>query len=123
VVTCEGERHESDEPWGIFGGYEGLNGSLVKNVNREGEENWPSKVTARKLKAGDSLQITVPSSGGYGDPKKRDPQKVLSDVLDEFTTVELAERDYGVAIDTDTMTVDTARTAELRAAAAATVTL
>ncbi|MDJ0354661.1 hydantoinase B/oxoprolinase family protein [Paenarthrobacter sp. PH39-S1] len=116
VVTCEGERHESDEPWGIFGGYPGLNGSLVKNVNRDGEENWPSKVTARHLKAGDSLQITVPSSGGYGDPLRRDPQKVLSDVLDEFTTVELAERDYGVAINVTTMTVDDRRTAELRTA-------
>ena len=27
IVTCEGERHESDPPWGIFGGHDGLNAS------------------------------------------------------------------------------------------------
>jgi N-methylhydantoinase B/oxoprolinase/acetone carboxylase alpha subunit len=105
----------SDEPWGVFGGHDGLNGSLVKNPGRAGEENWPSKVTARQLKAGDSLEITVPSSGGYGDPFKRSPEKVLSDILDGFTTAEVAERDYGVAIDPGTMTVDAERTSALRA--------
>ncbi|ASN51183.1 hydantoinase B/oxoprolinase family protein [Sinomonas sp. R1AF57] len=117
VVTCEGERHESDEPWGVFGGHDGLNGSLTKNPGRAGEESWPSKVTARQLHAGDSLEITVPSSGGYGDPLKRSPEQVLSDVLDGFTTLELAERDYGVVIDAATMTVDAARTAQRRSAA------
>ncbi len=46
----------------------------------------------------------MPNSGGYGDPLERDPDAVLSDVLDGFTTVELAERDYGVVIDPETMT-------------------
>lgn len=27
IVTCEGERNESDPPWGIFGGQEGVNAS------------------------------------------------------------------------------------------------
>jgi len=98
VVTCEGERHESDAPWGAFGGHDGLNASLVKNPGREGEESWPSKVTGWQLKAGDSVQITVPSGGGFGDPVKRDPELVLSDVLDGFTTVEAAARDYGVVL-------------------------
>lgn len=48
--------------------------------------------------AGDSIQITVPSGGGFGDPHKRDPKKVLEDVLDGFTTVQAAERDYGVVL-------------------------
>ena len=48
----------------------------MKNVGRAGEESWPSKVTGRQLLAGDSLQITVPNSGGFGDPHKRDPLKV-----------------------------------------------
>ena len=62
------------------------------------EEPWYSKVTGAKLAAGDSLQITVPSGGGYGDPLDRDPDLVCSDVLDEFTTRDLAERDYGVVL-------------------------
>ena len=55
-----------------------------------------------------------PNSGGYGDPLERDPELVLSDVLDGFTTVELAERDYGVVIDPETLTVDAEATARLR---------
>ena len=36
--------------------------------------------------------------GGYGDPLKRDPNKVLLDVEDDYVSVARAERDYGVAI-------------------------
>lgn len=116
AVTCEGERHDSDVPWGAYGGHDGLNASLVKNPGRTGEENWPSKVTGRQLQAGDSLQITVPSGGGFGDPLKRNPLQVLEDVLDGFTTVEAAFRDYGVVLKTVNghLTVDLAATAERR---------
>lgn len=98
IVTCEGERHESDVPWGVFGGHDGLNASIVKNPGREGEESWPSKVTGRTLRAGDSVQITVPSGGGFGDPRARDPRQVLEDVIDGFTTLDAAEHDYGVVL-------------------------
>lgn len=120
VVTCEGERHESDVPWGIFGGHDGLNASIIKNPGRDGEESWPSKVTGFKLAAGDSLAITVPSGGGFGDPLKREPGKVLEDVLDGFTTVELAEADYGVAISEQDghLLVDEVATSKLRGRAA-----
>ncbi|QEC46463.1 methylhydantoinase [Baekduia soli] len=118
VVSCEGERQESDPPWGIFGGHEGHNASLVRNAGQPGEEAWPAKITGYTLKAGDTLEITTPSSGGYGDPLTRDPARVLSDVLDGFTTLELAARDYGVVIDAATMTVDDDATARRRAAAA-----
>ena len=104
IVTCEGERHESDAPWGIFGGHDGLERVAGQATpDRPDEESWPSKVTGGTLPAGDTLQITVPNSGGYGDPLERDPRAVLSDVLDGFTTVELAERDYGVVIDRETL--------------------
>ena len=71
-------------------------------------------MTAARLSAGDTLQITVPNSAGYGDPLERDPELVLSDVLDGYTTVELAERDYGVVIDGETLTVDSEATRRLR---------
>ena len=40
---------------------------------------------------------------------------MLSDVLDGFTTVELAERDYGVAVDAETLTLDADATRRIRA--------
>ena len=118
IVTCEGERHESDPPWGIFGGHEGLNGSLVRNPGQASEESWYSKVTGSQLKAGDSLQITVPSGGGYGDPLDRDPKLVRDDVLDEFTSRELAAQDYGVVLVGEgfDLAVDLEATTTLRAA-------
>ncbi|WCB94916.1 hypothetical protein DSM104299_03656 [Baekduia alba] len=117
IVTCEGERHESDAPWGAFGGDDGLNASLVKNPGAPDEEAWPSKVTAMRLSAGDALQIVTPSSGGYGEPLDRDPELVLADVLDGFTTIASAELHYGVVINPNSLELDadgTRRTREER---------
>lgn len=123
IITCEGERHESDVPWGAYGGHEGRNASIIKNPGRDGEESWPSKVTGRELLAGDSVQITVPSAGGFGHPMKRDAEKVLSDVLDGFANREAAERDYGVVLKetTNGLEIDEAGTEKLRTAALAVV--
>ena len=56
----------------------------------------------------------MPNSGGFGDPLERDPDLVLSDVLDGFTTAELAERDYGVVVDLQRRSVDHEATQRLR---------
>jgi 5-oxoprolinase (ATP-hydrolysing) len=115
IVTCEGERHDVDLPWGIFGGHDGVN-AHTRVVTPRGEiEHWPSKFTGKVLTAGSAIEIAVPNSGGYGDPLERDPELVRSDVLDGFTTVELAERDFGVAIDPQTLAVDLEATRRLRA--------
>ncbi len=115
IVSCEGERHESDEPWGIFGGMAGLNASVVRNRDRADEEAWPSKFTGFRLAAGDIIEITVPNSGGYGDPLERDPALVLADVFDGFTTIERARDDYGVVIEPAPMRLDEEATRRLRA--------
>jgi 5-oxoprolinase (ATP-hydrolysing) len=117
IVTCEGERHDADVPWGIFGGESGRNASLIKNPGQPDVERWPSKVTASRLAAGDALEITTPSSGGFGVPFLRDQSRVLSDVLDGFTTIALAASAYGVVIDPVTMTVDEPATHAARAGA------
>jgi 5-oxoprolinase (ATP-hydrolysing) len=114
MVSCEGERHDGDLPWGAFGGHDGVNASTTRNEGMDGEHAWPSKFTGHRLKAGDTITIRVPSSGGYGDPLLRDPDKVLADVLDGFVTLESTARDYGVVIDQDAMTVDPAATRRLR---------
>jgi N-methylhydantoinase B/oxoprolinase/acetone carboxylase alpha subunit len=40
---------------------------------------------------------------------------VLEDVLNGYVSIETAERDYGVAVNPDTMALDKERTAALRA--------
>ncbi len=98
IVTCEGDRYESDPPWGIFGGHEGTLGHGKVTAPDGSVEMWPAKFTGKVLHAGSTIELAAPSSGGYGEPLLRDPAAVLSDVLDGFTTAELAERDYGVVI-------------------------
>ena len=48
------------------------------------------------IAAGERIMYDYGGGGGWGDPLDRDPQAVLDDVLDEFVSVEGAERDYGV---------------------------
>jgi N-methylhydantoinase B len=57
------------------------------------------------------------SAGRFGDPRNRDPQKALEDVLGGFTTAEAARRDYGVElVEVDgKLRVDADLTAQLRA--------
>jgi 5-oxoprolinase (ATP-hydrolysing) len=114
IVTCEGDRVDADPPWGIFGGQDGILAYGKVTLPDGTEEYWPSKFTGKTLPAGSTIEICVPNSGGYGDPLERDPELVLSDVLDGFTTAELAERDYGVILDLDRLAVEIDGTERLR---------
>jgi N-methylhydantoinase B/oxoprolinase/acetone carboxylase alpha subunit len=63
----------------------------------------------------DAIQLHLPGGGGFGDPRRRDPQSVRDDVLDGLITVEEARRDYGVVMDVHGE-IDLAATARLRSA-------
>ncbi|WP_404333034.1 hydantoinase B/oxoprolinase family protein [Mesobacillus maritimus] len=97
LMTMEGDKH-SVKPWGFKGGLPGTEASLIKNPDTAPEE-LPSKLNGYRFKAGESIKIMVPSSGGYGDPLERSIAKVYEDVLDEIISVETAYRDYGVVIE------------------------
>jgi N-methylhydantoinase B len=60
------------------------------------------------------LHIASPAGGGWGDPRKRDPEAVLRDVRDGVVSEEAACRDYGVAIAADGKSIDALATGELR---------
>ena len=61
----------------------------------------------------DVARLELPGGGGFGDPKRRDPDLVAADVADGLITHDQAERDYGVALTPDGR-VDAAATARLR---------
>ena len=44
------------------------------------------------------VHIDLPGGGGYGDPLKRDIEKVRWDVIDGYITAEDAESKYGVMV-------------------------
>jgi N-methylhydantoinase B/oxoprolinase/acetone carboxylase alpha subunit len=114
TYSCEGDR-QHDPPRGVFGGWDGLVANCRKNPDTGREEYLEAKVTGIPFAAGDVIEFRSPNGGGYGDPLERDPEQVREDVLDDFTTVELAREAYGVVFrDEQTLEVDAEATAKLR---------
>ena len=110
--SLEGDGHKY-APWGFAGGSIGYVGGL--NLYQGGTvESLPSKIPNRRVKEGNTLVLIGPCGGGYGNPLERNPEKVLSDVLDGYISVEIANRDYGVVI-TDSLQVDYELTRSIRA--------
>jgi N-methylhydantoinase B/oxoprolinase/acetone carboxylase alpha subunit len=111
--SCNGDRI-LEPPYGIFGGGDGLGARLTHNPGTRSETEWPSKVSGRKVSAGDVLRVMGPSSAGYGDPFAREPARVLADWLDDIIDADEAADRYGVVIDTGAGIVDAAATAARR---------
>ena len=60
------------------------------------------------------LTIAAAGGGGWGDPFRRDPERVLRDVRDGVVAHDAAARDYGVAISEDGRSIDRKATEALR---------
>ena len=115
TYSCEGDR-QTDPPRGVFGGWDGLVASCRKNPDTAREEQLPAKVTGIPFAAGEYIEFREPNAAGYGDPLDRPPEAVREDVLDDFTTIELARAAYGVVFaDERTLAIDEAATENLRA--------
>ncbi|MGH7824120.1 MAG: hydantoinase B/oxoprolinase family protein [Candidatus Binatia bacterium] len=119
-VSSIADRTKHPAP-GLLGGRMGAPGEVaLKNGGR------PNPKALVDLQAGDVVQLNLPGGGGYGDPFKRDPKKVLWDVVEGYITPEQAEKSYGVSVRytgkaedlvklANQWAVDESRTAELRA--------
>jgi N-methylhydantoinase B len=86
-------------------------------LRRNGQEEDLPQYCQIWVEDGEFLVSVAGGGGGYGDPRTRDPQRVLDDVREGLVTPERAERVYGVALTPDG--IDQARTQALRAAQAA----
>ena len=111
--SCNGDR-VMEAPRGLFGGSDGLGARLVFNPGSGNEAEWPSKLSGRKVKAGDVIRVVGPSSGGYGDPFVREPALVLRDYLDGIINARDARESYGVVIDATGHCIDELATGRLR---------
>ena len=114
-LTNLSER-EKFPPYGLFGGGSGALARTVINPG-PGEERVHGK-QSREFAYGDVISFQQSGAGGYGDPFRRDPARVLEDVLDDYVSVEAARERYGVVIAGAGMdrVVDEAATAALRGA-------
>ena len=66
-------------------------------------------MTGIPFAAGEFIEFREPNAAGYGDPLERDPAMVREDVLDDFTTLELARDAYGVVFRTSALWRSTSR--------------
>ncbi|HEY1277713.1 MAG TPA: hydantoinase B/oxoprolinase family protein [Thermoleophilaceae bacterium] len=57
-----------------------------------------AKVAPFAVEDGDVWEFLYPSAGGFGDPLRRDPERVLGDIEDGLLDPGTAERVYGVVI-------------------------
>ncbi|RZU11405.1 N-methylhydantoinase B [Kribbella rubisoli] len=104
------------KPWAIDGGHEGDNNHIILNPGTDREVVQGGSYN--RLEAGEVLVNNTGGGGGYGDPLKRDPGRVATDVRNGFVSVGAAEREYGVVVDSSTFEIDEAATARLRKDAA-----
>ena len=107
ALLCNFERVRNPAR-GRNGGGPGAPGEVALRSGRpirpKGRQTVPSR---------DAIRLHLPGGGGFGDPRTRDPQRVLDDVLDGLITVEDARRDYGVSVDARGQ-IDLAETGRMR---------
>ena len=113
-----GEGVGTPSSFGAQGGRAGIGGEVMLTLATPGPDGgrhvdgWKYGVYRFGPATYRSLS---PGGGGFGDPRTRDPERVLRDVRDGIVSVASAERDYGVAIAADGRSIDAERTARLRA--------
>jgi N-methylhydantoinase B len=105
---------------GLLGGQSGAAGEVAL-----GDGTRLNAKALKDLDQGEIVHVNLPGGGGYGDPLKRDVEKVRWDVVDNYITAEEAEQRYGVAVRytgkadelvrlPENWVIDHARTADLR---------
>jgi N-methylhydantoinase B len=100
------------KPWGMAGAKEGENGHIILRPGTDRETL--TGAVYEQMEAQDVLVNNSGGGGGWGDPLRRDPQKVLADVRNDYVSLSSAREDYGVIIQPDTLELDLAATNALR---------
>lgn len=85
-------------PWGFAGGNDGSPNEVLV-IRTTGEVESKATWSHEPLVKGDLIRFISGGGGGYGDPKKRPPEKVLADWKDQYITTQEAAEDFGVIID------------------------
>jgi N-methylhydantoinase B len=100
--------------FGILGGGSGCPNE-IELIYPDGAVFRPRLKDLRSgIPAGTVYRQIAGGGGGYGDPRLRPFSRVVEEARNGVISLESARRDYGVAIDPETWTVDEAATARLR---------
>ena len=96
-ITATFGRHKF-APWSMEGGQPGSNNRVVI-VRADGTEEVYGKVARCKLRRGDIARLITATGGGYGNPRRRAPERVREDARNGFISAKTAEQVYGVRLD------------------------
>ncbi|QHE84687.1 hydantoinase B/oxoprolinase family protein [Hydrogenophaga sp. BPS33] len=107
IVSAKGGRLHYAVP--------GVRGGLDAPLGRVAVNGEPFTVSGRQvvLGPGDRLELHLPGGGGFGNPLRRDPESVASDVSSGLVSIEQARNVYGVVF--SRLGLDRAETEKLRA--------
>jgi N-methylhydantoinase B len=105
---------------GLLGGQSGATGEVTLS-----DGTRLNAKALKDLKNGEVVHVNLPGGGGYGEPWKRNVEKVRWDVVENYISAAEAERRYGVSVRyngkaddlvklPENWVVDYARTTELR---------
>lgn len=82
-------------PWGMSGGANGSRNEL-QILRADGAVETMGKCTGLALKRGDLVRMTTACGGGWGDPRRRDSERVRADVRNGYITQQQAQQHYGL---------------------------
>ena len=118
-TLLEGESHlaiRSDRrdhpPYGLYGGMPGTTSNNI--LYHENDSEVLPTMISTTMKAGQTFYHRQASGGGWGDPLKREPEKVAIDVKNDKVSIEAAKESFGVVLNPETVEVDEQATEELR---------
>ena len=112
VLQVRSDRRDVP-PYGLHGGRPGAP-SAIRLIRADGTEESPPGKFLTTVRKGDVIRIRLAGGGGYGDPLKRDPARLLRDVTEGKVTIAHAKESYGVVIGGAPPLVDAAATQALR---------
>ena len=113
TVTVRGARMDLPPP-GSRGGRPGRGGTFAIERLDGTVDVLPSKAAGVEAAAGERFVLRTSGGGGLGPPERRDPERVLADVLAGRVSVDGAARDYAVVLDGSGTSIDRAATDRLR---------
>ena len=92
-----GTARQNDPPHGVDGGMPGRPGVITINPDSDAPVEHRGLVSNLTLAEGDVIRIDTGSSGGAGDPKRRDSARVASDLRNGYVSPESACAVYGLS--------------------------
>jgi len=99
--------------WGVQGGKSGKPPKVLIRDSFGQIKSELLKFNSYHLGKGWKVTTCTGGGGGYGDPYKREPERVLDDFINEYISREHAQKEYGVVI-TEARTIDYEATKKLR---------